>query len=107
MLDVLGGVHSALSQRRGMVVNTQQRVGTNKVVIQAHLPVLEALGFAEALRKKTHGRAMCQLVFSHWQPLPGDVHDEQSKAHAVCMQVRRRKGLAEAMPVHAEFYDRI
>jgi len=105
--QAVSGVFSTLNARRGSVENKEDRVGTPLCVITAFLPVLESFGFTQVLRQNTSGQAFPQLIFSHWQMVPGSPYDEGSQAESICQLVRKRKGLKEAMPAFADFYDKV
>lgn len=65
------------------------------------------LGFTADLRSNTGGQAFPQCVFDHWQILPGDPHDFESKPGAVVKETRKRKGLSEAIPALDKFFDKL
>ena len=65
--QALGGVYSVLNQKRGVVFEEQQRVGTPIFNLKAHLPVVESFGFTGTLRAATAGQAFpqwCVVCFS-------------------------------------------
>jgi elongation factor 2 len=103
----MSGVYSTLNQRRGVVEGTEERPGTPLCKVKAFLPVLESFGFTQLLRQNTSGQAFPQMIFSHWQPLNGEMYDEDSQAHSVCLAVRERKGLKEGLPEFGDYYDKI
>merc|ERR1712137_1184890 len=94
----LAGVYSTLNQRRGVVEGNEDRPGTPLCKIKAFLPVLESFGFTGLLRENTSGQAFPQLIFSHWQQVPGNPFDEGSQGNKICMDVRRGKDLRKACP---------
>ncbi|OWF52458.1 elongation factor 2-like [Mizuhopecten yessoensis] len=104
---VLGGVVSVLTKRRGQIVDQEEDVGTPMVTLKAFLPVNESFGFTEMLRGETGGQAFPQLVFDHWQVLPGDPLDNTSKAGTVVRAIRQRKGLNPLIPALDNFLDRL
>lgn len=77
--------------------------------IEAQIPVVEAFGFSEDIRKKTSGAAQPQLVFAgfecidldpFWVPTTeeeleelGDTADKENIARKHMNMIRRRKGL--------------
>jgi len=103
----VAGVYSTLNQRRGVIEGKEDRAGTPLSKIKAFLPVLESFGFTQLLRQNTAGQAFPQMIFSHWQMVNGDPFEEGSMAHKICMDVRERKGLKQAMPDFNDFYDKI
>merc|ERR1719273_70745 len=101
------GVYSTLNQRRGEISKIEDRIGTPLTQIQAFLPVMESFGFTETLRKNTGGQAFPQMKFSHWNMVNGDPFKEESSAWQIVMDIRKRKGLKEALPEFQDYYDRI
>lgn len=112
--EVLGKVYAVITRRRGRIVSEEMREGTPFFIIHASIPVIEAFGFSEDIRKKTSGAANPQLVFAgfeildedpFWVPTTeeeleelGETADKENLAKAYMEGVRRRKG----MSVHAK-----
>lgn len=108
-VDVLGKVYAVVQQRRGRIVSEEMKEGTPFFQIEAHIPVVEAFGFSEDIRKKTSGAAQPQLVFvgfecidmdPFWVPTTeeeleelGEFADRENIARRHMNSVRRRKGL--------------
>jgi len=101
------GVFSTLNQKRGQVEKIEERPGTPLTQVQAFLPVLESFGFTELLRKNTAGQAFPQMKFSHWQHVNGDPMKEGTPAYDIMMNIRKRKGLKEEIPLFNDYYDKI
>lgn len=101
------GVFNTLSQKRGEIEKIEDRIGTPLSQIQAYLPVIESFGFTELLRKNTGGQAFPQMKFSHWKVVSGDPFREASNGYVQLMDIRKRKGMKESLPVFADYYDRI
>ena len=79
--EALGRVYQVLSRRRGHVLEENLSTGTSdNYTILALLPVAEAFGFAEEIRKRTSGNAQPQLRFAGFELLPewGSVSSERS-----------------------------
>lgn len=53
--EIMGGVYSVLNQRRGIIDEEIQLVGTPQNMVKCFLPVAESFGFTEALRSQTAG----------------------------------------------------
>lgn len=68
--SALGGVYSVLNQKRGLVFEEQQRVGTPIFNLKAYLPVVESFGFTGTLRAATAGQAFPQWYAPPPLPLP-------------------------------------
>lgn len=108
-VDVLGKVYAVVQQRRGRIVSEEMKEGTPFFQIEAHIPVVEAFGFSEDIRKKTSGAAQPQLIFvgfecidldPFWVPTTeeeleelGEFADKENIARRHMNTVRRRKGL--------------
>lgn len=108
-VDVLGKVYAVVQQRRGRIVSEEMKEGTPFFQIEAHIPVVEAFGFSEDIRKKTSGAAQPQLIFvgfecidldPFWVPTTeeeleelGEFADKENIARKHMNIVRRRKGL--------------
>ncbi|VVT52975.1 uncharacterized protein SAPINGB_P003341 [Magnusiomyces paraingens] len=114
--EVLGKVYGVLSRRRGKVLQEEMREGTPFYLVTASLPVVEAFGFSDDIRKKTSGAANPQLVFSgfemvvdedpFWVPTTeeeleklGETADRENIAKMYMEKVRKRKGLSVAEKV--------
>lgn len=108
-VEVLGKVYAVVQQRRGKIVSEEMKEGTPFFQIEARIPVVEAFGFSEDIRKKTSGAAQPQLVFAgfecidldpFWVPTTeeeleelGDTADRENIARKHMNMIRRRKGL--------------
>jgi elongation factor G len=66
--DYVGEVLSDINRRRGVVLETESKLGAR--VISAHVPLAEMFGYVTILRTLTSGRASSTLEFSHYEPLP-------------------------------------
>ncbi|CAD5212270.1 unnamed protein product [Bursaphelenchus xylophilus] len=105
--NAVGGIYGVLNRRRGHVFEESQVAGTPMFVVKAYLPVNESFGFTADLRSNTGGQAFPQCVFDHWQILPGDPFDSNSKPGQVVTETRKRKGLKEGIPGLDNFYDKL
>ncbi|RYP62218.1 hypothetical protein DL769_007407 [Monosporascus sp. CRB-8-3] len=104
----MGGVYGVLTRRRGHVFNEEQRPGTPLFTIKAYLPVMESFGFNGDLRQATSGQAFPQMVFDHWQILPGGSPlDPTSLVGKVVQTMRKRKGLKVDVPGYENYYDKL
>ncbi|SCU92474.1 LAFA_0F10836g1_1 [Lachancea sp. 'fantastica'] len=108
-VEVLGKVYAVVQQRRGRIVSEEMKEGIPLFQIEAKIPVVEAFGFSEDIRKKTSGAAQPQLVFAgfetidldpFWVPTTeeeledlGDTADKENIARKHMNMIRRRKGL--------------
>ena len=108
-VEVLGKVYAVVQQRHGRIVSEEMKEGTPFFQIEARIPVVEAFGLSEDIRKKTSGAAQPQLVFAgfecidldpFWVPTTeeeleelGDTADKENIARRHMNMIRRRKGL--------------
>ncbi|XP_029861274.1 elongation factor 2-like isoform X4 [Aquila chrysaetos chrysaetos] len=105
--QVVGGIYGVLNRKRGHVFEESQVAGTPMFVVKAYLPVNESFGFTADLRSNTGGQAFPQCVFDHWQVLPGDPYDANSRPWQVVAETRKRKGLKEGIPPLDNFLDKL
>jgi len=105
--NAVGGIYGVLNKRRGHVFEEFQQPGTPLFQVKAYLPVNESFGFTSALRANTGGQAFPQCVFDHWQELPGDMEDPNSKPMQIVSETRKRKGLKPDVPPLDKFYDKL
>lgn len=105
--SAVGGIYGVLTRRRGHVFEESQVSGTPMFIVKAYLPVNESFGFTADLRPNTGGQAFPQCVFDHWQVLPGDTMDENSRPYRVLMDTRKRKGLKEELPQLDQYLDKL
>lgn len=75
-------------------------------MVKAYVPVAETFGFSTILRENTHGMAFPQNTFDHWSPISG-LPFEDAKAREIVLNIRKRKGLKEDMPVIQDFIDKL
>lgn len=106
--QAMGGIYSVLTRRRGHVFEEAQRPGTPLFNIKAYLPVNESFGFNADLRANTGGQAFPQMVFDHWQILPGgSVLDKSTMPGKIVETMRKRKGLKDDVPGYENYYDKL
>jgi elongation factor 2 len=103
----VGGIYAVLNRRRGIVFSEEQITGTPMFVVKTHLPVNESFGFAADLRANTGGQAFPQCVFDHWQLMPGDPFEANTKPANIVLDTRKRKGLALEVPPLDRFLDKL
>lgn len=103
----IGGIYGVLNRRRGNVFAEESRSSGPLKNIKAYLPVMESFGFTADLRSNTSGQAFPQCVFDHWQHLQGDPLENGSKAQAVVMATRKRKGLKLEIPALDNYLDKL
>ena len=97
--QAMGGIYGVLTRRRGHVFAEEQRPGTPLFNVKAYLPVNESFGFNADLRSHTSGQAFPQMVFNHWQILPGgSALDPATMTGKIVQETRKRKGVKENVP---------
>lgn len=99
--DNVGSIYSALSYKRGNVINEESHESNPIVTLTGTLPVTESFGFDSFIKEKTSGEAFPSLTFSHWQPLDARLVEQYIIA------TRKRKGLSETIPKYADFNDKL
>ncbi|GAW27121.1 putative elongation factor 2 [Rosellinia necatrix] len=69
---------------------------------------MESFGFNADLRQATSGQAFPQMVFDHWQLLPGGSPlDKTSKVGQIVETMRKRKGIKVEVPDVSNYYDKL
>lgn len=107
--EVLGKVYVVIQKRGGTIISEEMKEGTPFFTINARIPVVEAFGFSEEIRKRTSGAASPQLVFDgfdmldidpFWVPHTeeeleelGTFAERENVARRYMNAIRRRKGL--------------
>lgn len=105
--DVAAKIHPLVMKLRGYVIDEYPKEGTPLYIVKAHLPVLESFGFSAEIRGATGGRAFPQLLFSHWQPVPGDPFQSATMAGEVLKKIRERRNLGSALPDINDYQDKL
>jgi len=72
--DYFGSVTGDLNSRRGKIMKTEMRAGSQ--VIDAQVPLANMFGYATDLRSQTQGRATFTMQFSHYEPVPKSIAEE-------------------------------
>lgn len=107
--EVLGKVYAVVQKRGGTIISEEMNEGTPFFIINARIPVVEAFGFSEEIRKRTSGAASPQLLFDgfdmldidpFWVPHTveeledlGTFAERENVARKYMNNIRRRKGL--------------
>lgn len=106
--DVVSGVRQAIAAKRGELQYEEVKDGKN--VIVAFLPISETLGddpFSKVLQTKTSGKAFATYNFDHWQLVPSNPLEADSKGEKIMFDIRERKGLKVEQPDLMDYYDRL
>ena len=72
--DFMGPVNGDLHARRGQILGTESRAGSQ--IIRSQVPLAEMFGYATELRSRTQGRASFTMHFSHYEETPHSVSEE-------------------------------
>ncbi|MHA2271874.1 MAG: GTP-binding protein [Candidatus Hodarchaeales archaeon] len=110
--DHLGAVYKVITRRRGRITDTSRREGTPLNVVTGELPVAESFGMTAELRSETSGFAFAQMVFDHWEKVPGDPMKTASEGGGLSREfvekTRERKGMHSNAPPNADqYYDKL
>src|SRR5579885_308552 len=96
-VDLIGAVAGVLSSKRGKLINIEQKEVL--AIVEGEIPASETFDLREVMRGDTAGKAVWDMHFKSWSPLP------QSLQKAVITQIRKRKGLPEEVPPPSDFLD--
>ncbi|MHA2362320.1 MAG: GTP-binding protein [Candidatus Hodarchaeales archaeon] len=105
--NYLGAIYKVLNKRRGKILDTIQKEGTPIHIVSGEVPVSESLGMNTELRSETSGYAFSQMIFSHWEKVPGDPMipgDNGGLAREFVELTRKRKGMHSITPPAPENY---
>mgnify|MGYP001020615452 CR=1 FL=1 len=117
----VSGVYQTISMKRGTIVEEEPVVGSPLTKIKAYIPATESfrknshgfpsyltiyLDFATALRANTSGQAFPQFKFSHWNLIPDDPFEADSRSGLIVAEYRKRKGLKEGIPALDNYIDK-
>jgi len=72
--DYVGEVLSDINRRRGMVLETESKLGAR--IIKVQVPLAEMFGYVTILRTLTSGRASSTMEFSHYEAMPFEMTAE-------------------------------
>jgi elongation factor G len=72
--DFMGSVTGDLNSRRGRIMSTENRAGSQ--VIKAMVPLANMFGYATDLRSQTQGRANFTMQFNCYEQVPRNVSEE-------------------------------
>jgi len=70
--DLVGGIMSDLSSRRGRLLGTD-KVGEDRTMVRALVPQTELVRYAIDLRSSTHGAGTFTRTFAHYEPMSEDL----------------------------------
>jgi elongation factor 2 len=93
--EFMGGVSRELGARRTQIREIRQE-GDSSIVV-GKSPVKELIGFSQAIRSVTQGRAVWTGEYAGYEPLPREMQQK------IMAEVRKRKGLDEK-PKSPEYF---
>ncbi len=65
--EALSGVYAVLGRRRARILSEEMREGSDTFLVHAYLPVADAFGLADEMRRRCSGAASVSLLLSHWE----------------------------------------
>jgi elongation factor G len=77
--DFQGSVVGQVNQRRGTILNTENREGY--VVVTAEVPLNNMFGYSTDLRSATQGKGEYTMEFAKYQPVPKPEQEAMMKAY--------------------------
>ncbi|MDD5738420.1 MAG: elongation factor G [Candidatus Pacebacteria bacterium] len=72
--EFFGDVIGDLNRRRGLIEETDDRVGQK--IIKGKVPLAEMFGYATSLRSLTQGRGAFTMEFNHYERVPANIAQE-------------------------------
>ena len=108
----LGAVYKVISRRRGKILDTVQKEGSPINIVSGEVPVSESIGINTELRSETSGYAFTQMIFDHWEKVPGDPMKPEMQGGGLARKfdekTRKRKGFHNiAPPAPSEYIDKL
>jgi len=107
-VEASAGIMQALGSSRGELVVAEEQ--GDRLNVTAYVPISETIGntpFATTLTQKTNGKAFVSYAFDHWEVMPSDPLQLNSKSNEIMMSIRRRKGLKEENPNLMDYFDKL
>jgi len=89
-IDLVGVITSVIAQKRGRVVNVDQR--EYLTFVTGELPASETFDLSETIRSATSGRAFWGTEFSRWEAVPKSLQSD------IVRELRKRHGLSPEPP---------
>ena len=106
-LDCIGKIYNVVARRNGSVINESQSIETNSAQLQAYLPVASSFQFSSELLGETSGKAFSSLCFDHWKVIEDDPLQPGTRSNEIALNVRKRKGMKEEIPLPEKFIDKL
>ncbi|MBI2345630.1 MAG: elongation factor G [Deltaproteobacteria bacterium] len=72
--EFIGSVTGDLNSRRGRIMRTEVRTGSQ--VVGANVPLANMFGYSTDLRSATQGRATYTMQFSHYEAVPRNIGEQ-------------------------------
>ncbi|MBN1378579.1 MAG: elongation factor G [Gammaproteobacteria bacterium] len=80
--EVMGDITGDMASHRGTISNTNPE-GRDRIVIECKVPLTEMSDYSQRLKAITSGEGTFTLEFSHFDPVPAQMHKELSKDYQV------------------------
>ena len=101
----VGPVYKVIAKRRGKILDSIPKEGTPIIIVVGEIPDSESLGINTELKSESSGFAFSQLIFSHWEKVPGDpMKKDGGLARQFVEATRKRKGMHNINPPDPEEY---
>jgi elongation factor 2 len=101
----VGSVYKVIAKRRGRILDSIPKEGTPIIIVVGEIPVSESLGINTELKSESSGFAFSQMLFSHWEKVPGDpMKKGGGLARQFVESTRKRKGMHSIIPPDPEEY---
>ena len=73
-IDFQGSITGHISSKRGLILNTESRVGT--CVVKAEVPLANMFDYANELRSMTQGKGGFTMEFARYKQVPKSIQEE-------------------------------
>lgn len=111
-------VHSAVAERRGVIVRSEPTWGGRRAVVDAELPGSHGFELGGVLRGATSGRASLVMSFAGWQLVPGQLpfsdldkdtlaEASGSEAGSIVLGARARASITHELHPASHYADRL
>jgi elongation factor 2 len=106
MFDKTDTVTRLIERREGTVFQVMA-VTPQISTLRGYLPATNSIGFAEEVRRGTHGNTFVDTIFDRYQIVDVDPLRSGTKVFELIQSIRRRKGMNQEIPPLAQFLDKL
>ncbi|KAL2622393.1 hypothetical protein R1flu_002598 [Riccia fluitans] len=104
--EATADMYQAMNGSRGDVFEETVSPDTSLVTVKAYLPVAESFKFWSDLEQQTTGKALVtQTVFHHWDLMPGDPTDPNTREGMFVRDRRLQMHMKEDVPAMSDYVD--